>query len=161
MRRTVLLQDIIDGVLNNYLENRVINNSLNDQKKYKYVLSKKGKEQLKEIKYNKTNYKQDSCPITLKEFEKNEILIQLPCKHLFVKESILNWLEKENAECPMCKHKLDSIKKEIEPPREQANRTSRIEYIRLPRINRQTRNNLVNYDDIVLDRVLRNSLTDF
>ena len=32
----------------------------------------------------------------------------LPCKHGFTPESIDEWLEKQRAECPMCRLQLDS-----------------------------------------------------
>ena len=159
MSRPYFLQEIVENVINNYVEER----SLREQKKYKYVISDAGKRQLKQIKYNST-CNQDTCTITLNKFEENEILIQLPCNHIFSKDAILQWLENEHAHCPMCKYKLDSIKKEVEEISEEDNNNNiststtrrQMNYIRLPSINR-----IVNYDDIVLGRALRNSLRDY
>ena len=160
MSRPYFLQEIVENVINNYVEDR----SLREQKKYKYVISDAGKRQLKQIKYNST-CNVDTCSITLNKFEENEILIQLPCNHIFSKDAILQWLENEHAHCPMCKYKLDSIKKEVEQDNNNNISTSttrrQTNYIRLPSINIRHSNRIVNYDDIVLDRVLRNSLRDF
>ena len=164
MSRPYFLQEIVENVINNYVEER----SLREQKKYKYVISDAGKRQLKQIKYNST-CNVDTCSITLNKFEENEILIQLPCNHIFSKDAILQWLENEHAHCPMCKYKLDSIKKEVEELSEQDNNNNiststtrrQTNYIRLPSINIRHSNRIVNYDDIVLDRVLRNSLTEY
>lgn len=175
MRRQVFFQDILVDVLNNYVENRmvnhVINTSLHDQARYKNVLSEKGKKQLKKVKYN-TLMGQDTCPISLKEFEKDEILIQLPCKHVFSQESILNWVQNEHANCPICKFKLDSVKQEIQAD-ERVNEgiqnelripssINRLEnqYVSFPSIT-STRIRHENREDYMLYRALRNSMTDF
>ena len=159
MSRPYFLQEVVENVINNYVEER----SLREQKKYKYVISEAGKNQLKQIKYKSTcklTCNQDTCSITLNKFVENEILIKLPCNHIFSKDAILQWLENEHAHCPMCNHKLDSIKKEI---RESNNvgRSRQRTNVRLPRINIRGSNRIVNYDDIVLDRVFRNSLRDY
>jgi len=60
----------------------------------------------------------------------------------------------------MCNHKLDSIKKEIRESNNVGTSRQRTN-VRLPRINIRGSNRIVNYDDIVLDRVLRNSLRDY
>ena len=173
MRRQVFFQDILVDVLNNYVENRVvnrvINTSLHDQTRYKDVLSEKGKKQLKKVKYN-TLMGQDTCPISLNKFEKDEILIQLPCKHVFSQESILNWVQNEHANCPICKFELDSVKQEVQAD-ERVNEgiqnelrippsTNRVEnqYVSLPSITRTRRERT---EDYMLYRALRNSMTDF
>ena len=173
MRRQVFFQDILVDVLNNYVENRVvnrvINTSLHDQTRYKDVLSEKGKKQLKKVKYN-TLIGQDTCPISLNKFEKDEILIQLPCKHVFSQESILNWVQNEHANCPICKFKLDSVKQEVQAD-ERVNEDIRNElrippsinrvenqYVSLPSITRTRRERT---EDYMLYRALRNSMTDF
>ena len=85
---------------------------------------------------------------------------------MYSKDAITQWLENEHAHCPMCNHKLDSIKKEVEEvnnvnPISNTRRRIRTSHIRFPRITTRQSNRIVNYDDIVLDRVLRTSLTDF
>lgn len=90
----------------------VIEETMNAKPVFKYIISEEGKELLKEEVYDisndvdKTN--SNMCPISLVEFEKDEKLIRLPCNHLFNKENILNWLEKEKSECPVCRYQLPS-----------------------------------------------------
>ena len=156
MRRTVLLQDIVNNAFNRIIENQIMHNSLYDEPRHKYIVSNKGKQQLKEIKYNSKQYIQTTCPITLTDFEENEILIELPCKHLFTKESILNWVNNEHANCPVCKFELDSI--------QQSTPTNRSNEWILPLTSRnhhQQSIRHINYDDYILHRVIRNSITDF
>lgn len=45
------------------------------------------------------------CAISLKEFEENDNIILLPCKHIFLKESIEKWLYKSNI-CPICRKEI-------------------------------------------------------
>ena len=51
------------------------------------------------------------------EFEDDDDVVVLPCKHYFGEAAIMRWLEKEQAICPVCRDKLDSveIKNEDEP----------------------------------------------
>ena len=85
-----------------------------DGPKYKNVLSERGKSIIKFVKYNSEKFsKQTMCPITQEEFEKNQVVAQLPCGHIFEKESVMKWLENQNASCPNCRSKLDSVEEEI------------------------------------------------
>ena len=94
-------------LLNNQNVNNIINTSLNDQPKYKNVLSDEGKKKLKTKKYRKGACSNDTCAITQEKFKTYESIIVLPCSHGF-KEDVMEWLEKEQAECAMCRMKLDS-----------------------------------------------------
>ncbi|KAJ1692715.1 hypothetical protein LUZ63_009413 [Rhynchospora breviuscula] len=49
--------------------------------------------------------KQNECPICQSAFQKKELLITLPCKHIFHKNCITPWL-KMNKVCPMCKYEI-------------------------------------------------------
>jgi len=95
-----------------YLD-RLLQNSLETtEKKYKMVLSKDGKEQIKHKPYTVDEFKdQRFCPISQKEFEEGDEVAVLPCNHIFEPKNILKWLEKENATCPICRFKLESIEK--------------------------------------------------
>ena len=42
------------------------------------------------------------------EFKENEEICKLPCGHIFNKECIHKWLEKEQARCPVCRYELSS-----------------------------------------------------
>ena len=48
------------------------------------------------------------CPITMVEFEDGDNIVVLPCKHEFIRESIQQWVTKECANCPVCRHSLPS-----------------------------------------------------
>ena len=87
--------------------NQILNNSLLEKMPYKKILSNKGEEQLKVIKYNKESYDQDSCCITFENFEEGKDVIQLPCKHIFDPEGIKTWLKEESSKCPICRYELD------------------------------------------------------
>lgn len=56
------------------------------------------------VKFNKeTNGKKCSnCTICIKDYNEGDVLIKLPCDHLFNKECIYPWL-KESAVCPNCR----------------------------------------------------------
>jgi hypothetical protein len=90
----------LDGILSSSFEN--------DTDVYKNVLSDEGYKQLKVIKYNSSLVKESVCPITREEFKEDEEVIQLPCQHVFNKEAIKTWLEKECAICPICRKELKS-----------------------------------------------------
>ena len=45
------------------------------------------------------------CTICYCEFEKDEKLIELKCKHIYHEECIVKWVE-NTAKCPVCKARL-------------------------------------------------------
>ena len=100
-------QSLMPSFINSNSISNLMNETLNEVPKYKNVLSEKGKTALKRKKYRKNCCQNDTCAITQDKFKTNELVIVLPCKHGF-KEEVLEWLEKENAECPMCRYKLES-----------------------------------------------------
>ena len=110
-------------LINNFIDqdplvratNGLINRSFaEDSPKYKYILSENGKSQIEFKKFNKTDFSdQISCPITQDQFEDDQIIAQLPCQHIFEKEAIMKWVQNENASCPSCRFKLDSVEEEI------------------------------------------------
>jgi hypothetical protein len=123
-------QSLISSVVNNNSISNLMNESLNEVPKYKNVLSEKGKTALKRKKYIKNCCQNDTCAITQDKFKTNELVIVLPCNHGF-KEEVLEWLEKENAECPMCRYRLESKEIKNEEYKEEENITD-------------SRNNLLN-----------------
>lgn len=48
------------------------------------------------------------CGIWLEEFEEGDDIKILPCNHAFKSEAIMKWLQKEKAECPVCRFSLQS-----------------------------------------------------
>ena len=61
--------------------NELLNRTLLERKVYKKVLSSKGEEQLKKIKYENSKFEMKECAITQDKFEEGQIVIQLPCSH--------------------------------------------------------------------------------
>lgn len=87
--------------------NRVLTQSLMEKTPYKKILSKKGCEQLKIIKYSKDIFDQHSCCIIFEDFNEGQDVIQLPCDHIFDCEGIKTWLNEESSKCPVCRFELD------------------------------------------------------
>lgn len=86
--------------------NNFINNSLYQSKKrYKKIISAKGKDMLSYIKFN-ASLNEHICPIMQLPFEEDEEIIQLPCQHCFNKEGILTWIQEESSKCPVCRYEL-------------------------------------------------------
>ena len=52
--------------------------------------------------------KNKCCPITQSEFADGDAVLMLPCGHVYMQDAIQTWLEKERAECPVCRHPLPS-----------------------------------------------------
>jgi hypothetical protein len=91
--------------------NNILNESLNyiDQKKYKNVISEEGKEGIKIKEYKKSEYSdQICCPMTLNDFNEGDEVAELPCGHIFEKDAVFKWLEKEDNRCPVCRKELPS-----------------------------------------------------
>ena len=74
----------------------------------KHIISKEGKKVLKYEKHTQNRYSQNICPILNEPFNENHEIIELPCKHIFDRDSILFWLENQKSECPVCRFKLPS-----------------------------------------------------
>lgn len=100
------------NIFNNNNNNSILNTSLYEKNSYKNILSSKGRKLLREVKYNKNNFKCINCPILQIPFEDEQDIIELPCKHVFDKDSILQWLQEEQSKCPVCRYELpyDEIK---------------------------------------------------
>ena len=116
LRRSRLLFNAINTILSNEtdtgginsLTNRVLQQSLyQDPFSFKQVLNSEGKKSIVIKKYD-DSYSDKKCPITCMDFKIGDEIAELPCKHIFTPDSIMEWLEKEKAECPICRHKLES-----------------------------------------------------
>jgi len=105
----------IDRRFTNDNISHVIEQSFNTESIYKNVLSEEGKNQLLSVPFDK-NMNMDTCPITLIDFEQDQEVIRLPCNHIFEPEAIKNWVSCQKAQCPVCRFKLDSVKKKFELP---------------------------------------------
>jgi len=88
-----------------------INESMNEKSRFKKVLSEEGEKSLTKVKYDKTKINYDKCPILQIEFEPDEEITQLPCKHCFNTSAIEHWLKEEKSICPVCRYELDNVEK--------------------------------------------------
>jgi hypothetical protein len=111
----------INIIENNTMQNNtnqniqnILVNSLQEKNPYKNVLSEEGKSQINFLKYKDTNKKIKKCPILQLPFSEEDDVAELPCNHIFDKESILQWLENESNKCPVCRYELNSKEKKIE-----------------------------------------------
>ena len=95
----------MNSLYNDYYEELL--NMLNNISPVKKVLSDKGKETLKRIRYNKSDASYHSCPILCTDFEDGEEITVLPCNHCFNSDAIEKWLTEEKSECPVCRTELD------------------------------------------------------
>ena len=98
--------------------NSILSQSLLDpsQNLYKNVISEKGEGEITYLEYKAVDFpEQNACPMTLCDFKEGDRIAKLPCGHIFDTESILKWLKKEDARCPVCRKKLASkeVKKDI------------------------------------------------
>ena len=96
-------------------EQQVTNQSLYDSAPIKLVISDEEKNKLIPIKYKDASHKEQNtaCFITQDDFQDEDDIIQLPCNHCFTPDSIMQWLTEECAECPVCRHKFDSVEKRV------------------------------------------------
>lgn len=88
-------------------EDSVIQQSFEtDREKYKYVLSDEASSILAPVPFSTIDSEETKCSIMQELFETDTMVVQLPCKHVFCHEAISQWVENENATCPVCRYKL-------------------------------------------------------
>lgn len=100
-------------ILSSMNNSNLLDRTLYEQSPIKNVISEKGKEQLKNIKYYPQCCSNSTCPIFHVDFEDDDEITVLPCKHGFTTEAINKWISDEKAECPVCRFKLDSVEKRV------------------------------------------------
>ena len=109
--------DIISEMMENEMLEQALEQSREEEQPVqKQVLSDDGRKELLYMTYTNKDHMSSvcdnhECPISQDEFEEGEEIIILPCKHAFMEENIMRWLEKESATCPVCRHALSSITK--------------------------------------------------
>lgn len=79
-----------------------------DKNKYKNVLNDPSGNVIKIVKFNSQTNINSSCPIFQIDFEENQEVAILPCKHCFTIEAITKWLNEQKAECPVCREQFSS-----------------------------------------------------
>lgn len=61
------------------------------------------------ITYTVVEEEATECVICLGEFEGGEIIINLPCNHLFHHQCISSWLKKSHTSCPICRVNVTEV----------------------------------------------------
>jgi hypothetical protein len=76
-----------------------------DLEDVKVTLTQDDFNKLNEIKVSKENYEnyKRECNICMDDYKIDDLVIEVPCKHVFHKECIENWLCKEKISCPICR----------------------------------------------------------
>lgn len=90
------------------LHQDVIERSLYEQPAFKQVIAPIARELLSCVVFD-NNTEEKECPIDMDQFIDGEELLRLPCRHLFRKSTIVNWLENRSAKCPVCRYQLPYI----------------------------------------------------
>ena len=94
---------------------RIILNDINEitqqEIKYKKILDPEEISNIKKVTYNEYSRNKESinecCYIELEDFNDNETILRLPCKHYFKKDAIIQWFQKESHRCPLCRYELN------------------------------------------------------
>ena len=116
------------------------------------VLDEAGLLQIGSIIYNSSEFSDEKkCSISFIEYKDGDEISKLPCGHIFNKESILKWLLKEQAKCPVCRYKLSS--KEVKNTDISENPQSFIDMFSDIMIERE-----IMYDEETLQRAILDSL---
>ena len=96
-------------LLENQDQPNILNASLNQENRYKNVISGDGMKLLTRTTYTKNVCSNDNCPISQEEFKEGDEITVLPCKHGFRNGTVEKWLETQRPECPICRYKFDSV----------------------------------------------------
>ena len=63
---------------------------------------------LKTIKFSSKTNTQTECPFTLERFKDGDLVVELPCGHIFDSESIKYNIALGNTRCPMCRADINN-----------------------------------------------------
>ena len=96
-------------LLENQDQPNILNASLNQENRYKDVISSDGMKLLTRTTYTQNVCSNDNCPISQEEFKEGDEITVLPCKHGFTNGTVEKWLETQRPECPICRYKFDSV----------------------------------------------------
>jgi len=77
-----------------------------DAPAYKTVLANDVKFPI--TKFGVSSQLNSKCPILYAEFDPEDDVVELPCKHVYTPDAIMAWLKNERAECPVCRAALPS-----------------------------------------------------
>jgi hypothetical protein len=90
----------------------ILARSLYDLHPVKKVITEEGQHTIVDKKFTASMVEElninGKCGIWLEDFEEGEDIMILPCNHAFKSEAIMKWLQKEKAECPVCRFSFQS-----------------------------------------------------
>ena len=123
---TLFSENDLSNILNNrtitaeqfslYMQQLELEAALNvitdeEDTKYKRVLKPDEMDKIKKVKYDgfarQKEHINPFCSILQDDFDENEIILRLPCKHYFNYDSIIRWFQTESHICPVCRFNLD------------------------------------------------------
>ena len=100
-----LVPDNITANINNFMNNfNNLLNSLNtpsNQAMEDVKVTLKNESKIKKYKLEKDF--DDKCSVCMGKLSKDEMVWELPCKHIFHEECIKTWLKEYNYKCPTCR----------------------------------------------------------
>ena len=97
----IILNPNITYAHNMFLLNVFTNAMLNNIEDVICTLNEEDKSKLK--KYKLENNLEDKCSICLDSMEKDQEIMELPCKHIYHSKCINEYLTKYSYKCPFCK----------------------------------------------------------
>jgi hypothetical protein len=90
----------------------ILARSLYDLHPVKKVITEEGKHAIVDKKFTAAMVEElkinGVCGIWLEDFAEGDDIKILPCNHAFKSEAIMKWLQKEKAECPVCRFSFQS-----------------------------------------------------
>ena len=90
----------------------ILARSLYDLHPVKKVITEEGQHTIVDKKFTASMVEElkinGVCGIWLEDFEEGADIKILPCNHAFKSEAIMKWLQKEKAECPVCRFSFQS-----------------------------------------------------
>lgn len=92
-----MMQGMFEEIINN-------RNNTVDMEDVKVVMMEEDFNKLPSRQIEETETGKKECNICIEAYRKGDNVIELPCKHLFHKECIKQWLCKEKINCPVCRH---------------------------------------------------------
>lgn len=63
---------------------------------------------LPQKKYIETDKKFNECVVCLEDFDNEDIIKELPCRHLYHVKCIDKWLSQNSNKCPVCKNEVSN-----------------------------------------------------
>jgi hypothetical protein len=92
---------MMHGMFEEIINNR--NNTAN-MEDVKVVMMEEDFNKLPSRQIEEIETEKKECNVCIEAYRKGDYVIELPCKHLFHKECIKQWLCKEKINCPVCRH---------------------------------------------------------